>query len=68
MCGELKGVRGELSAAQREAGDAAVALAVAKTDLEAAERREQDLQQRLSGAEQQVQRSRPDDIDQRGLR
>ncbi|MEV0235382.1 hypothetical protein [Nonomuraea sp. NPDC050786] len=41
-----------------------IALAVAKNGPETAERREQDLRQRLSSAEQ-AQRSRPDDADQR---
>lgn len=61
-------MRGELTAVQREAGGAAVALAVAKTDLEAAERKGTGPSAAPSSAEQQAQRSHPDDADQRGQR
>ncbi|TDD12424.1 hypothetical protein [Nonomuraea diastatica] len=63
MRAEFKGVRAELSAAQRIATDAEIALAVATTDLEAAERGKQERSQRVASAEQEAQRPRPSDAD-----
>jgi hypothetical protein len=52
-------VRGTLATAERDAGEAATALAVAQTKLAEAQDRQRDLERRLAAAERKTQPARP---------